>query len=83
VDLSGWVVVGLGGNSDCRCGILYALMLGGVAGLVSLTSRYSSELLVLSGGGGLVCLQGFAVCVCVHRLGAFGFLWEREHVCEM
>jgi len=63
VDLSGWVVVGLGGNSDCRCGILYALMLGGVAGLVSLTSRYSSELLVLSGGGfGLP--PGFC-CVCV------------------
>jgi len=27
VDLSGWVGVGLGGNCDCRCGILYALML--------------------------------------------------------
>jgi len=41
VDLSGWVGVGLGGNCDCRCGILYARMLGrGVvyAGLVSLTS---------------------------------------------
>jgi len=24
VDLSGWVGVWLGGNLDCRCGILYA-----------------------------------------------------------
>jgi len=24
----GWVDVGLGGNCDCRCGILYAHMLG-------------------------------------------------------
>ena len=44
MDLSGWVGVGLGGNCDCRCGILYARMLGrGVvyAGLVSLISgRY-------------------------------------------
>jgi len=64
VDLSGWVGVGLGGNCDCRCGTLYAPMLGGFAGLVSLTSSpYSSELLVL--GGGLVCLQGFAMCVCL------------------
>jgi len=29
VDLSGWVGVGLGGNCDCGCGILYAPMLGG------------------------------------------------------
>jgi len=28
VDLSGWVDVGLGGNCDCRCGILYASVLG-------------------------------------------------------
>jgi len=28
VDLSGWVGVGLGGKCDCRCGILYAPMLG-------------------------------------------------------
>jgi len=28
VDLSGWVGVGLGGNCDCRCGILYVPMLG-------------------------------------------------------
>ena len=38
---------------------------GGVvfAGLVSLTSSpYSSEIFVL--GGGLVCLQGFALCAC-------------------
>ena len=49
MDLSGWVGVVLGGNCDCRCGILYAPMLGGVvfAGLVSLTSSpYSSELFV-------------------------------------
>jgi len=26
VDLSGWVGVGLGGNCDCRSGILYAPM---------------------------------------------------------
>ena len=29
MDLSSWVGVGLGGNRDCRCGILYAPMLGG------------------------------------------------------
>ena len=29
MDLSGWVGVGLGGNCDCRCGILYAPMLVG------------------------------------------------------
>jgi len=36
VDLSGWVGVGFGGNCDCRCGILYAPMMGGgvYAGLV-------------------------------------------------
>ena len=28
MDLSGWVGVGLGGNCDCRCGILYGPMLG-------------------------------------------------------
>ena len=40
VDLIGRVVVGLGGTYGCRCGILYAAMLGVVvhAGLVSLTS---------------------------------------------
>jgi len=32
VDLSGWVGVGLEGNCDCRCGILYAPILG-VGGL--------------------------------------------------
>jgi len=57
VDLSGWVGVGLGGNCDCRCGILYAPMLvgGGFAGLVSLTSSpypspyspYSPELFIV------------------------------------
>jgi len=62
-------------------------MLGGgrgVAGLVSLTSPYpppySSELFVP--GGWLVCLQGFTMCACV-GLAHFGFLWEREQVCEM
>jgi len=69
VDLSGRVGVGLGGNCDCRCGILYAPMLGGgFAGLVSLTSSpcpspyapYSLELFVL--GEGWVCLWGFAMC---------------------
>jgi len=49
--------VGLGGTYGCRCGILYASMLGVVfyAGLVGLTcssypspcSPYSSELIVL------------------------------------
>ena len=55
VDLIGWIGVGFGGTYGCRCGILYAAMLGVVvyAGLVSLTSSYpspySSE---LTGGGG-------------------------------
>ena len=58
VDLIGWVGVGLGGTYGCRCGILYAPMLGVVfyAALVSLASSsypspcsaYSSEL--ISGG---------------------------------
>jgi len=41
VDLIGWVGVGLGGTYGCRCGILYAPMLGVVlyAGLLSLTSQ--------------------------------------------
>ena len=74
VDLIGWVGVGLGGTYGCRCGILYAPILGVVvyAGLVSLTSSsypspcspYSSELIVLGGLCFLVCLQGFAVCAC-------------------
>jgi len=34
VELSGWVVVGLGGNCDWRCGILYAPMLGGGGGFL-------------------------------------------------
>jgi len=81
VDLSGWAV----GNCDCRCGILYALMLGGgkgmvFAGLLSLTSSpYSSELSVL-GGGFWLASRGL-LCVRVRRLGAFGFLWERENKC--
>jgi len=71
VDLSGWVGVGLGGNCDCRCGILYDPVLGVVfySGLVSLTSScpspyspYSPELFVL--GGGLVCPRGFVICAC-------------------
>jgi len=33
VDLSGWVGVVLEGNCDCRCGVLYAPMLGGGCGL--------------------------------------------------
>jgi len=69
VNLSGWLGVGLGGNCDCSV-VSYMLLCwgeGGFAGLVSLTSSpypspYSSELYVL--GGGLVCLQGFAVCAC-------------------
>jgi len=69
VDLIGWVGVGLGGTYGCRCGILYAPMLGVVvyAGLVSLTSSYpspcspySSELIVLGGGFFLVCPTNLA-----------------------
>ena len=46
----GCVGVGFGGNCDCRCGILYAPMLGG--GLVILASSpYSSELLVPTPAG--------------------------------
>ena len=60
VDLIGWVGVGLGGTYGCRCGILYAPMLGVVVyvELVSLTSSsspcspYSSELI---GGFFFVC----------------------------
>ena len=48
-------------------GVVFYMLLcwgKGVAGLVSLTSPYSSEIFVL--GGGLVCLPGFCcVCVCV------------------
>ena len=84
MDLSGWVGVGLGGNCDCRCGILLAPMLegGGVvfAGLVSLTSPYSSELLFSAEGWSA---SRDLLCVRVRMLGAFGFLWEREQVCEM
>ena len=53
MDLFGWLGIGLGGNCDCKCGILYIPMLGGggwfFSGLVSLTSSYSSELLVSVG----------------------------------
>jgi len=42
--------------------VSHMLLCWGVAALVSLTSSpYSSELFVL--GRGLVCLQGFAMCV--------------------
>jgi len=87
VDLSGWVGVGLGGNCDCRCGILYAAMLGGFAGLVSLTSTPCPFLFSLFFGTfcsrrGVGLPPGFCY-VCVRSLGAFGFLWEREQVCEM
>jgi hypothetical protein len=52
---------------------------GGFAGLVSLTSfPYSLELLVPGRG-----FSASRVLLCVHRLGAFGFLWDREQVCEM
>jgi len=68
VDFAGWVGVGLGGNCDYRCGILYAPMLGGgalvYAGLVRLTSPYSSELFVLGVGVGLPPWFCY-VCVCV------------------
>jgi len=41
VDLSGWVVVGLGGNCDCRCGILYApIYITVIAGVVSYMLLY-------------------------------------------
>ena len=49
MDLIGWVGVGFGGTYGCRCGILYASMLGVVfyAGLVSLNAQrgwHTSEL---------------------------------------
>jgi len=43
VDLSGWVGAGLGGNCDCRCGILMLICWpgrGGFAGLVSSVGFY-------------------------------------------
>ena len=61
---------------------LNAPMLG-VGGLivVGLTSSpCSSELFVLGGGWSA---SRVLVCVRVRRLGAFGFLWQREQVCEM
>ena len=51
------------------------------AGLVSLTSAYSSELFVLVWG--VWSASRILLCVRVHRLGAFGFLWEREQLWEM
>jgi len=76
VDLAGWVGVGLGGNCDCSCGILYDPMLvgggGGVfAGLVSLTSPFSSELVVLDGRWSA---SRVLPCVRVRGLGAFRFM---------
>ena len=51
------------------------------AGLVRPTSSpYSSELLVPGGG---FSASRVLLSVRVRRLGAFGFLWEREKVCEM
>ena len=46
VDLIGWVGVGLGGTYGCRCGILYAPILGVVvyAGLVSLLAENCQNL---------------------------------------
>jgi hypothetical protein len=69
----------LGGNCDCRCGILYAPMLGVVyAGLVSLTSSpYSAELLVPGGGWSA---SSVLLCVRVRKLCAFGSLRERERM---
>jgi len=43
VDLSVWVGVGLGGNCDCRCDILYAPMLGG-GGYEGLVSQMSAAI---------------------------------------
>ena len=63
---------------------LCAPMLGGggvFAGLVSPTSSpYSSELLVPGGG---LSASRVLLSVRLRRLGSFGFLWEREKVCEM
>jgi len=81
VDLIGWVGVGLGGTYGCRCGILYAPMLGVViyVGLVSLTSSYpsscspySSELIVLSRVF-FWSASRVLLCVRVHRHGVFVF----------
>jgi len=84
VDLSGWVGLGLGENCDCRCGILMLLFLGGggvvFEGLFSLTSPYSSELIVLCVGWSA---SRILLYVLVRRFDAFDFLWEREQVCEM
>jgi len=81
VDLSGWVGVGLGGNCDCRCGILYAPMLGGgFVGLVSLiSSSYSSEIFVLGRGVGLTpwfC----CVCVCVGLAHLVLWKWDYAYI---
>ena len=64
-------------------GVLSYMLLcrGGFVGLVSLTSSpYSSELFVLGGGWSA---SRVLPCVRVRRLGTFGFVWEREQVCEM
>jgi len=84
VDLSGWVGVGLGGNCDCRCGILMLLCWewGGFCGigLYDILSLFFGTFCSRRGVG---LPPGFFFCVRVRRLGAFGFLWEREQVCEM
>ena len=63
--------------------VSYMLLCWGVvfAGLVSPTSSpYSSELLVPGGG---LSASRVLLSVRLRRLGSFGFLWEREKVCEM
>ena len=66
VDLIGWGGVGLGGTYGCRCGILYAPMLGVVfyAGLVSLTSSYPSRCSPYSS----------------ELIGGFFFIWSASRV---
>ena len=75
MDLSGWVGVRLGGNCDCRCGVLYAPMLGG--GWVGWDWLVLHLLLILRNF--LFSARGWSasrvlLCVRVRRLGAFGFL---------
>ena len=58
---------------------------GGFVDLFSLTSSpcpspYSLEHFVLSG---VWSASGDFLCVRVRRLGAIGFIWEREEMCEM
>ena len=73
MDPFGSVGVGLGGNCDCSgCGILYAAILGG--GVPRDWLVYIFSLMF-----GTFCSQqgefsASRVLLCVHRLGAFGFL---------